>query len=159
MNLCTNPGFEVNTDDWTAVRAALTRITGDYKHGAACGQVLGTLGQASQYARFTLAAPVKGAYVASVWAKAPDATIPYFKVYLSNGTDGGWIGTLWYASVELAADGEWHQYRLAIETTVTDDLFLDVYCNYSANVDRTDKLYFDGVVLERISHPLLRGVL
>lgn len=158
MNLCTNPGFEVNTDDWTAVRVALTRITSDYKQGAACGQLLGTLGSASQYVRFTLTAPARGVYVASVWAKAPDATIPYFKVYLSNGTDEGWIGTPWYASVELPADGEWYRYELTIVTTVTDDLLLDVYCNYSVLTDRTDKLYFDGVVLEQIPNPL-RGIL
>ena len=156
MNLCTNPGFEVNTDGWSVVRTALTRITGDYKYGAACGQALGDGGGVGfQYIRFTLASqPAKGVYVISLWVKAPDAEVPYFTLYLSNGTDD--VST---ATIALPADGEWHQYELTLVATVAHDLYVDVYTNFSGNTGRADKLYVDGIVLEQAPNPLLRGVL
>lgn len=91
-NLLANSSFEVNTTGWTPVgtAVALTRITSDFKYGAAALQINSGTGILQQASVQALASGVVGAkYTASAWVKAGNVQTNGKTLTLSISEVGG----------------------------------------------------------------------
>lgn len=141
-NLITNPSFETNTTNWTAVVASIARSATQQRYGAYSLAITMTTGTGDGAYYGTISLTSGTTYTASMWVYAPPG-MP-LKLYFAT-TAGVTLMTTRFIGI-----GRWQ--RVIVTYAETSTTTRRVYITKDAST-RTGVVYIDGAQVEAKSYP------